>query len=56
MSNPLAGPSDVATLDARVYTFYETASRSAGQPREWDRFRSLFLPGRTPYADSLHSR
>jgi hypothetical protein len=44
MSKPMARPSDVATLDAILHTFYETVSGSAGQPREWDRFRSLFLP------------
>jgi hypothetical protein len=44
MSKPMASSSDVATLDAILHTFYETVSGSAGQPREWDRFRSLFLP------------
>jgi hypothetical protein len=38
-------PSDVATLDAIVYALYESVSGPAGQPRDWDRLRSLFLPG-----------
>ncbi len=38
-------PSDVATLDAILHAFYEAISGSAGQPRDWDRFRSLFVPG-----------
>src|SRR6185369_6221208 len=44
MSTPMARPSDVATLDAILRTFYETVSGAVGQPRDWDRFRSLFLP------------
>jgi hypothetical protein len=38
-------PSDVATLDAILHAFYETVSGAVGQPRDWDRFRSLLLPG-----------
>jgi hypothetical protein len=45
MSTPTARPSDVATLDAILHAFYETVSGAVGQPREWDRFRSLFMPG-----------
>jgi hypothetical protein len=41
----MAHPSDVATLDAILHTFYETVSGAAGQQRDWDRFRTLFLPG-----------
>lgn len=44
MSTPMARPSDVATLDAILRTFYETVSGAVGQRRDWDRFRSLFLP------------
>jgi hypothetical protein len=39
----MAHPSDVATLDAILHTFYETVSGPAGQQRDWDRFRTLFL-------------
>lgn len=45
MSTPTPRPSDVATLDAILHAFYETVSGAAGQPRDWDRFRSLILPG-----------
>jgi hypothetical protein len=44
MPAPMAHPSDVATLDAILHTFYETISGPAGVPRDWDRFRTLFLP------------
>jgi len=38
-------PSDVATLDGILNALYETVSGPVGQPRDWDRLRSLFLPG-----------
>ena len=37
--------SDVATLDAILHALYETVSGPVGKPRDWERFRSLFLPG-----------
>ncbi len=43
MSSPIARPADVATLDAILHTLYEVISGPAGQPRDWNRFRSLFL-------------
>lgn len=45
MLTPMVRQSDVATLDAIVHALYETVSGPVGQPRDWDRFRSLFLPG-----------
>lgn len=45
MSSPAVRPSDVATLDAILHALYEVISGPAGQPRDWDRYRSLFLPG-----------
>lgn len=45
MSSPFASTADVATLDAILHALYEVISGPAGQPRDWDRFRSLFLPG-----------
>ena len=45
MSSPMVRPSDVATLDAILHALYEVISGPAGQPRDWDRYRSLFLPG-----------
>jgi len=40
-----AQPSDVANLGALIHAMYEVISGPAGQPRDWDRFRSLYLPG-----------
>jgi hypothetical protein len=41
---PLPRPSDVASPDSIVAAVYDVISGAAGQPRDWDRFRSLFLP------------
>ena len=40
-----ADPADVATEDAIVAALYASISGSACQHRDWDRFRSLFVPG-----------
>ena len=45
MSSPVASTADVATLDAILHALYEIISGPADQPRDWDRFRSPFLPG-----------
>lgn len=37
-----ANPADVATMDSILKSLYEVISGDAGQPRDWDRFRSLF--------------
>ncbi len=37
-------PQDVATIDAIISAMYAVISGPAGQKRDWDRFRSLFLP------------
>jgi hypothetical protein len=42
---PAARPADVASPDAILAAVYEVISGSAGQARDWDRFRSLYLPG-----------
>ncbi len=39
-----ANPVDVATMDAIVAAVYDVISGPAGK-RDWDRFRSLFIPG-----------
>ena len=52
-------PADVDTIGHLMDALYDVISGPAGQPRDWDRFRSLFLPdGRmgvirpaTPVAD-----
>lgn len=40
-----AAPADVASIDAIVAALYDVISGPAGEKRDWDRFRSLFLPG-----------
>lgn len=40
-----ARPADVASLDAILASLYDVISGGAGQKRDWDRFRSLFVPG-----------
>jgi len=42
---PAARPEDVASIDAILAALYDVISGPAGQARDWDRFRSLFLPG-----------
>lgn len=37
-------PPDVASPEALVTALYDVISGPAAQPRDWDRFRSLFLP------------
>jgi hypothetical protein len=35
---------DVDTVDHLLASLYDVISGAAGKPRDWDRFRSLFLP------------
>ena len=41
---PAANSADVATMDSIVAALYDVISGPAGK-RDWDRFRSLFVPG-----------
>ena len=41
---PKATPADVQSIDAIVASLYDVISGPAGQPRNWNRFRSLFIP------------
>lgn len=41
---PPAAASDVASVDAIIAAVYDAISGPAGEPRDWDRFRSLFTP------------
>jgi hypothetical protein len=41
---PEADPGDVASTDAITAALYESISGPADQERDWDRFRSLFVP------------
>ena len=36
---------DVKSVDAIVAALYDVISGPAGQPRDWDRMKSLFVPG-----------
>jgi len=42
---PPADPADVASADAIIEALYDVISGPAGQARDWDRMRSLFVPG-----------
>jgi hypothetical protein len=42
---PRANPADVASVDAIITALYDVISGPAGQARDWNRFRSLFVPG-----------
>ncbi len=44
-SQPAANESDVATMDSVVAALYDVISGPAGKKRDWDRMRSLFIPG-----------
>jgi len=44
-SPPSAAPGDVESADAIIAAVYDVISGPAGAERDWDRMRSLFLPG-----------
>ena len=41
---PKANPADVSSVDAVLVALYDVISGPAGHPRDWNRFRSLFIP------------
>jgi hypothetical protein len=41
---PVADPKDVESVDAIMAAVYDVISGPAGEERDWDRMRSLFLP------------
>ncbi|HEX6494689.1 MAG TPA: hypothetical protein VF018_04345 [Acidobacteriaceae bacterium] len=41
---PKANPADVQSVDAILAALYDVISGPAGQPRDWTRFKSLFIP------------
>lgn len=41
---PSPKPEDVKSVDAILAAVYESISGPAGQPRDWNRFKSLFVP------------
>lgn len=42
---PKAKPSDVDSIDHILAATYDAISGPAGKPRDWERFKSLFVPG-----------
>ena len=42
---PTARPADVASIDAIIAAVYDVISGPKGQVRDWNRMRSLFIPG-----------
>jgi hypothetical protein len=44
-STPAANPADVASIDSIIAALYDVISGPAGKKRDWDRMRSLFVPG-----------
>jgi hypothetical protein len=43
-ARPAARPEDVSSPDAIIKAVYDVISGPAGQKRDWDRMRSLFVP------------
>jgi hypothetical protein len=43
--NVVANPADVDSIDHIVAALYDVISGPAGKKRDWDRLRSLFVPG-----------
>ncbi|MEM9078210.1 MAG: hypothetical protein AAGC43_14300 [Bacteroidota bacterium] len=41
---PKADPKDVGSMDAILVALYDVISGPAGEKRDWDRMRSLFIP------------
>lgn len=39
-----ARPEDVSTIDGIIKAYYEVVSGPAGQPRQWDRDATLYIP------------
>src|SRR5918993_213922 len=42
---PAAKPADVSSADAIIKAVYDVISGPAGKERDWDRMKSLFIPG-----------
>ena len=46
-TSPTASHADVASVDAIIAALYDVISGPAGEARDWDRFRSLFVADAT---------
>ncbi|MGQ0648129.1 MAG: hypothetical protein ACT4P7_11195 [Gemmatimonadaceae bacterium] len=44
LPRPAANPADVGSVDAILKALYDAISGGAGVKRDWNRFRSLFVP------------
>jgi hypothetical protein len=44
-TTPTANPADVASVDSIIAAVYDVISGPASKKRDWDRMRSLFVPG-----------
>jgi hypothetical protein len=44
-SPPAANPADVSSVDSIIAAVYDVISGPAGKKRDWDRMKSLFIPG-----------
>jgi len=44
-AKPAANPADVASVDSIIAAVYDVISGPAGKKRDWDRMKSLFIPG-----------
>ena len=44
-TTPAANPADVASVDSIIAAVYDVISGPASKKRDWDRMRSLFVPG-----------
>jgi hypothetical protein len=44
-TTPVANPADVASVDSIIAAVYDVISGPAGKKRDWDRMKSLFIPG-----------
>lgn len=44
-ANAAGAPADVKSVDAILGALYDVISGPAGKARDWNRFRSLFIPG-----------
>ena len=42
---PTANPADVGSVDSIIAAVYDVISGPAGKKRDWDRMKSLFIPG-----------
>ena len=44
-ATPAANPADVSSVDSIIAAVYDVISGPAGKKRDWDRMKSLFIPG-----------